>query len=196
MEMIKHKAHGEGKVISKRVQGNDVYITVLFEDGHEGHLSAKTFASGVATADGALKEEIDALLLAQAEELEALKRSARVTTPAPVAPTKVVRVKTSSSGKKRWIPPCSLAAGYEKYLIDHKYKIESDSGNPSTVYSYGNAVENVIEREHLTWDSLATNIDDVVEKYDQGGICQAYGEKSNKTYINALKRFQEFVSAL
>ena len=192
MLTIQHKIYGEGKVINKEMNNGDIYITAQFGDGKECRLAAESFRLGVAIATGELKEEVDAVLAARQAAQDALIESVRV---APIAPPTIVRVNTSGRTPKRWIPSCVLASGYEKYLIDNKYKIESDSGNPSTVYAYGNAVEKIIEREHLTWTALANNIDTIVAKYDKDGICEAFGEKSNKTYINALKRFQEFVLA-
>ncbi len=191
MQTIQHKMYGEGKVINKEMKGNDIYITAQFSNGKECRFAAESFKIGVVTADGALKAEIDVVIATKQAAENAWKSAVRV---ASVATPQTARPKTSVKGAKRWIPSCSLASSYEKYLIDHKYSIESDNGNPSTVYAYGNAVEKVIEREHLTWDSLANNIDNIVTKYDEGGPCESWGKKSNSTYINALKRFQEFVS--
>jgi hypothetical protein len=191
MLTIQHKIYGEGKVINKEVKENDIILTAQFGDGSERRFAAESFRMGAVKADGALKAEIDAVIAAKQAAEEARKNAVRV---ASVASPKPVRVKASGKDKKRWIPSSLLAVAYEKYLIDNGYKLESDVGNPSTVYSYGNAVEKIISREGLTWDDLANNIDDVVTKYDKGGVHESFGEKSNKTYINALKRFQESLS--
>ena len=79
------------------------------------------------------------------------------------------------------------------YVIDNGYKIESDSGNPSTVYAYGNAVEKILETEGLSWSDLAKDIDNLVNIYGENGPKWAIGKKSNETYINALRRFQDMV---
>lgn len=192
MLTIQHKMYGEGKVINKEMKENDIILTVQFGDGSERRFAAESFRIGVVTAEGVLKEEIDVVIAAQQAAKTAWRNSV---SGAPVVTSSGGGVKTSVKSKKRWVPSCSLAVAYEKYLIANGYSIESDSGNPSTVYSYGNAVEKVIEREYLTWDSLANNIDNIVTKYDEGGPCESWGKKSNSTYINALKRFQEFVSA-
>jgi hypothetical protein len=42
---------------------------------------------------------------------------------------------------------------------------------------------------------LGKNIDGIVVKYDVGGACEDFGNKSKKTVINALKRFAEFVES-
>ena len=39
----------------------------------------------------------------------------------------------------------------------------------------------------------ARRVGDIVRKYDVGGEQETFGCKSNKTVINALKRFKEFV---
>ena len=91
------------------------------------------------------------------------------------------------------MPTGPIATAYEEYLISAGYKEETDEGAPSTVYSYVNAVESVRAEEGISWDTLKMNIDSFVSKYDEGGSMSWFGAKSNKTVINALKRFAEFV---
>ena len=122
--------------------------------------------------------------------LKAQKQQATTT----VKPITVPVSSKKNKSKKRWTPSCTLATSYEKYLIENEYSIESDSGNPSTVYSYGNAVDKVVENEGLTWNSLANDINNIVPKYDVGGVYETIGSKSNKTVINALKRFAEMLN--
>jgi hypothetical protein len=74
------------------------------------------------------------------------------------------------------------------------YKVKTDSGDPSTVYSYVNAVESVLEEEGLNWDALKANIAATVSKYDMGGEKEAFGAKSNRTVISALKCFENYVN--
>ena len=61
------------------------------------------------------------------------------------------------------------------------------------VHNSVNAVESVRAEEGISWDTLKADIDDIVDKYDEGGLMSWFGAKSNKTVINALKRFAEFV---
>jgi hypothetical protein len=75
------------------------------------------------------------------------------------------------------------------------YPVVGISGNDSTVPQYSRAVEKVVEREGLNWNQLSSDIDNIVRKYDKNGPEEDYGNRGNKTVINALKRFQEFVSA-
>ena len=85
------------------------------------------------------------------------------------------------------------ATAFAQYLISAGYKEETDEGAPSTVYAYLNAVESVRAEEGLSWDTLKMNIHSIVAKYDEGGVKSWFGAKSNKTVINALKRYAEFV---
>ena len=94
------------------------------------------------------------------------------------------------------MPTGPIAESYEEYLIKAGYSLETDSGNPSTVYAYANAVQSVIDEEGITWNTLQTNISTIVKKYDIGGAKETFGCKSNKTVINALRRFEEFVNSL
>lgn len=85
---------------------------------------------------------------------------------------------------------------FKDFLKDQGYSEFTQSGNPSTVYDYSKRVEEIREREGLeNLDELANNIDKLVNKYDENGLERAFGEKSHRAYINALKRFQEFVEA-
>ena len=87
----------------------------------------------------------------------------------------------------------SIQTEFEVYLESAGYPVVGVSGNDSTVPSYSRAVEKVIENEDITWADLKKNIANVVSKYDVGGACEEFGAKSNRTVINALKRFAEFV---
>ena len=62
------------------------------------------------------------------------------------------------------MPTGPVAESYEEYLIKAGYSLETDSGNPSTVYSYANAVQTVIDEEGITWNTLQTNISTIVKK--------------------------------
>lgn len=82
---------------------------------------------------------------------------------------------------------------YLKYLIEQGYKQYTPSGNPSTIYSYIKAIERVMNWERIeSWSDLAKVIQEICAKYDEGGEKEKLGMMSNKTVINALKRYQEF----
>ena len=89
-----------------------------------------------------------------------------------------------------------IANAYEAYLIKKGYKTETDKGLPSTVYAYIKAISFVLDEENLSWSALIDKINVIVKKYDVGGEKEYLGNKSNKTVINALKRFQDYVNQL
>jgi hypothetical protein len=140
-----------------------------------------SFASGAVEALGALKEEVEQVIA---------EKMARLATPAPVKPAAVSTKKASA----KHTPSCPAATAFEIYLILDGYKVKTDSGNPSTVYSYVNAVESVLEEEGLSWDALKANISATVSKYDVGGEKEVFGAKSNRTVISALKCFENYVN--
>ena len=81
---------------------------------------------------------------------------------------------------------------FYNYLVAHGKKEYTAAGRKSTVYSYCNRIDKICEREHMTWEQLAENIDAVLPKYDVGGSEEAYGMSSAKTPINALRSFANF----
>ena len=84
---------------------------------------------------------------------------------------------------------------FEQFLISEGYRVTTQSGHPSTVYSYLNAIDKVCEWEGFsTWSQLASCIDNVVNQYDIGGQKESYGNLSHRTIINALKQFRAFVN--
>ena len=76
-----------------------------------------------------------------------------------------------------------ITAGYAVFTVN---------GYASTVPQYSRAIEKVLQKEALTWAELKKNIDNVIPKYDVGGVFEDFGNKSKKTVINALRRFGEF----
>ena len=189
MQTVLHKKYGIGEVISKEVNENGTYIKARFSNGKEILLAIpRSFEMGVVEAVGSLKEEVDQAIADKNAREEESRREREA-----AMQTKVNTPAISKGVKKRWIPSCALSRAYEKYLIDNGYKIESDSGNPSTVFAYGNAVEKILETEGLSWSDLAKDIDNIVNIYGENGPKWAIGKKSNETYINALRRFQDMV---
>lgn len=85
---------------------------------------------------------------------------------------------------------------YEKYLIQAGKSVTTPTGNPSTVYKYGNAVENVRQSEVLEWNELIEQIENLVALYGPGGRKEAEGKKGNNTVICALKAFAKFIEQL
>jgi hypothetical protein len=193
MQTVTHKIFGIGEVIAKEVKENDIYVTVRFTSGKEMRLAVKSFEDGFATAEGDLKEEIEKVIsdkkVLEAKRLEDFIAStkAHTTTAAGHASGKKASSKTVVSGP--------IATAFEAYLINKEYSTETPSGHPSTVYSYISAIENdVLDEEHISWDTLKSNIDSILLIYDVGGKKEHIGAKSNYTVINALRRFAEFVN--
>lgn len=85
---------------------------------------------------------------------------------------------------------------FKKYLIQKGYKEKTESGKPSTVEDYCKRIDFVCDVEHCSWDQLAQNIDEVVYRYDIGGSQEDTGNRSHRSVINALKRFQEYCRLL
>ena len=181
MEMIKHKTFGTGEVISKETVNGFTYLNVHFESGKEMKLGIPfSFETGMVEALGELKEEVEKAIA---------DKKAKLSAPAPAA-APVVAAKRATT---KMMPTGPIPTAFEKYLINAGYKEETDDGAPSTVYSYVNAVESVRAEEGVSWDTLKTDIATIVPLYDEGGVKEMIGAKSNKTVINALKRFAEFV---
>jgi hypothetical protein len=84
---------------------------------------------------------------------------------------------------------------YAKYLKERGYAEYTPSGRPSTVYNYCVWLDRLCQWENIDWHELSDNIDIIVGLYDVGGEKEEDGKKGNKTVINALKRFSEFVSS-
>lgn len=81
---------------------------------------------------------------------------------------------------------------FYNYLISAGYKEYTPSGRKGTVYSYCYAIEKVLENEGISWEELRKNIKQIIVKYDQGGIYEDFGNRSNRTVINALRSFEKF----
>ena len=81
---------------------------------------------------------------------------------------------------------------FESFLIDQGYSCVTPQGKPSTVYDYIKRIDWVCKEEGYTWSQLAQNIDYIVDIYDIGGRKEAFGNKSHRAVINALKQFRFF----
>ena len=188
METVIHKIFGEGEIIKKEGK----YLTVKFENGKVIELAIPaSFQNGLLSVSGALQDEVnEALENAKENKEKALKEEAeRARAAAFASPTPQRR---STKGKTRVEITDTVAKEYEAFLIKEGYSTETDSGMPSTVYSYIKAIEAVLDEEHMGWLTLKKEISRVIPVYDQGGTKESIGSKSNKTVINALKRFKEY----
>ena len=195
MLTIQHKMYGEGKVINKEMKGNENIITAQFADGSERQFAAESFRLGFVSASGVLKEEIDVVIAAQQAAMAAWRNSISVAAPAPVVTAPASSGRHGRTPTHRVIVKGAIQEQYEMYLEAAGYAVIGVHGSASTVPQYSYAVEKVLEREGLSWNQLKNDIDNIVKKYDKNGAEEDYGNRGNKTVINALKRFQEFAAA-
>ena len=195
MSVVNHKLWGMGTVIKREITKDGNYLTVRFVDGREVDFAIpSSFEKGFLTAVGALNDEVEAAL-DESRALEEKKKAARsvgvVKHSSVSGSKKTVRGGKSASASVKGV----IEEAYEDYLIKAGYKIETDDGDPSTVYSYINAIKNhVLENEGISWSDLKNDIDNIVKIYGKGGAKELIGAKSNSTVINALMRFKEFVN--
>ncbi len=190
MNTIKHKTFGTGKEISRETQNERTYITVRFINGREIRMVIpESFENGNVEVEGPLKDEIES---AKAEKSTRINEKV-----AAVNKRRAAAAAAKTPRHPRRTPPAgSVAKDFEDYLIKAGYKRESESGNRSTVDSYLKAVEAVRDEEGVTYSFLARNISAIASKYDIGGDKVDFGNKSNRTYINALRRFEDYVNSL
>lgn len=194
MQTVKHKIFGIGEVTGRETKESGTSVTVKFKNGKEIRLAIpESFMVDVVVAEGSLKDEIDAAIAEKREnERGRLARAA--------AELALARATTPSVGRGRR-PAASVASkgnietDFEEYLANAGYREHTDSGSPSTVFSYSHAIRKVLDEEGLSWHTLKSCIDNIVHVYDIGGSKFHIGAMSNFTVINALRRFREFVNA-
>jgi hypothetical protein len=86
---------------------------------------------------------------------------------------------------------------FERYLVKQGYSEVTPSGNPSTTHDYAKVrIPQICKREKISVEQLAGNIRTYVKKYDAYGSESAFGKKSHNAFINALRRFEEFINSL
>ncbi|MDZ4197270.1 MAG: hypothetical protein U1C51_08530 [Candidatus Izemoplasmatales bacterium] len=84
---------------------------------------------------------------------------------------------------------------FELYLESQGYSVVTPQGLPSTTYDYAHArIPFVLREEQISVQTLMNDIDQYVKLYDFRGLKSALGNKSHRAVINALKRFQEFLT--
>jgi hypothetical protein len=196
MQTVNHKKFGIGEVINKEVKESGTYITVRFSGGKEILMAIpESFEKEGIEAIGSLKEEVDKAITDKKEREEKLRFEREA---AKVVAVSIPVIKAKRTGRKpasKIKVKGSIQTKYEAYLEAAGYPVVGVSGNDSTVPAYSRAVEKVIENEGISCVDLEKNIANIVAKYDVCGEFEDIGNKSNKTVINALKRFAEFVES-
>jgi hypothetical protein len=79
-------------------------------------------------------------------------------------------------------------------MLKNGYSAKTENDTKSTVYSYLSSVKAVMNEEGLSWADLYHRIFNVVPEYDVGGTKSEIGDRGNRTVINALRRFEDFVN--
>lgn len=193
MGVIKHKMFGVGEVVSRENKENGSYITVTFKNGRTMKFAIpKSFETGLLVAEEALQEEVnEAISKKNAQERAELQDfiTAHTVVCSPSPSSRRGRIPASSVAVKG-----SIEIAFEKYLKLAGYKEISDAGNPSTIFSYVNAIKRVLLEEGMSWFELQNNIDAIIPLYDVWGVKAHIGAASNFTVINALRRFDEMVN--
>ena len=192
VQTVEHKIFGTGVVVDREERDGIVYVNVRFKNGMKKRLAIPdSFLVGVVSAEGSLKDEVDAVVAERAARTKAKWEALEAESAAHAAAPSARRGRTPAAPVA---VKSTIQDAFEEYLANAGYREYTPSGNRSTVYSYSNAIKaNVLENEHMTWSELWDDIDCIIHKYDVGGPMQRVGEKSNSTVIDALKRFGEFV---
>ncbi len=87
----------------------------------------------------------------------------------------------------------SFLDDFEEYLVKTGKKRFTPQGALSTAPQYKIAVKEIIRREKMLLKDFCANINSIIVDYDTGGEKEKLGEKGHRTWINALKRFKEYL---
>ena len=194
MATVRHKWFGTAQIIRRE---GDLIVIQYDKTGTKSNLK---FPDSFITKpclfvlDTELQREVDAIVEARKEEARILRAEKEAQRAQEKAVQNVVGTNHSHKKPAKVKIKGMIEQSFEEYLIASGYSEETPSGAPSTVNAYIKAVEYVMEEEKLAWQSLTTQISSVVSLYDIGGAKEEIGSKSNYTYINALRRFEDFVN--
>lgn len=86
-----------------------------------------------------------------------------------------------------------LNESFYNYLLEKGYKEKTPNGSNSTAYQYVSAIEKICVSENIEEETLSDNISSYIQKYDVGGEKEEEGNTSHRIWINALKRYEEFL---
>ncbi|WP_296332771.1 hypothetical protein [uncultured Treponema sp.] len=78
----------------------------------------------------------------------------------------------------------------EQYCV---YLSKKKNYADSTARSYKSFVKRIAEREQLSDLQFVESINEIIHKYDTGGVEEDFGNQGKRTAINALYRFKEFM---
>lgn len=81
---------------------------------------------------------------------------------------------------------------FKEYLVKRALKEYEDG----TARNYKSGIRTICKRENInTAKMLINRIDELEQKYGETGSEAAFGKKSHNSYINAVRRFNEFVKS-
>ena len=86
-----------------------------------------------------------------------------------------------------------MLENFKQYLINKGYKEYSANLSPSTCQDYPYRLRRLIEKENITIEQLATDINKYIELYGKSGEKWCVGCRSHESYINSLKHFRKFI---
>lgn len=194
MKTLKHKWLGEAKIVHREGKR----ITVKYDkNGSEAVLLIpESFVLEMFEIDAELQSEVDAAL-EEKKEAARIEREAREAQRAEAQSTTIThRSGTRRSG--RTFTRVQLTGDYEKdfesFMLKNGYSAKTENDTKSTVYAYVNSVKSVMSDEGLDWTSLVKQISSIASVYDIGGAKEEIGDRGNRTVINALRRFADFVN--
>ena len=196
MARIEHKVWGTGEIISR--EGNRMMVR-FNKVGKEIKVNIpKSFVLGIYDIDEELQKEVDDALESEREaarkereesetsRVQMKAENARQNSRSTTKRTGNVYTKVTLTG--------DIEKDFESFMRINGYSKKSLNSDKSTIYSYINSVKSIMKDEGLDWDTLYKQISSIVPMYDVGGKKEDIGNKSNRTNINALKRFEDFAN--
>lgn len=194
MKTLKHKWLGTATII--RREGDRMTIKYDKSDSEVILKMPDSFVSGMFLIDDELQREVDAAL-EEKKEAARIEREARDAQRAEAQSTTIThRSGTRRSG--RIFTRVQLTGDYEKdfesFMLKNGYSAKTENDTKSTIYAYVNSVKSVMSDEGIDWTSLVKQISSIASVYDIGGAKEEIGDRGNRTVINALRRFEDFVN--
>ena len=193
MSAVNHKDYGIGTIVKREVCNNGIfteveyggnYVTARFDNGKEIRFAIPTtFEKGILEAIGDFANEVADVT----EQVESKRLAGKCDW--GISDGKVDIDESEERGIK--IPAKITVTGNLKE--DFKTYL-TESGYEATVaYAYPRAIGIVCAEEHISWETLLQNINKIISSYSKGGEKEDLGNYQNKTVINALKRYRDFL---
>ncbi len=193
MSAVNHKDWGMGTVVKREVVKNGKfteveyggnYVTARFDNGKEIRFAIPaSFEQGKLEAIGDFADEVADV----AEQVES-KRKAGMPTPGITDGRRDVDEREERTKK---IPAKITVTGNLKE--DFKTYLTASGYEPSVVYAYPRGIGIVCAEEHISRKTLLQCISKIIPLYSKDGPKEDVGNYQNKTVINALKRYRDFV---